>query len=616
VAINDDPFNLGAEQLKWRSLAVPDLNPVFDVATSVATFLETVRASLELAKVALQGYALLITNIEDLRVQALNQAIRSAIAAITGILDQLLGSSAVYLLPVSIPKKGLYQLGRIINNSSNEGSNIIEFPANSVTARGTPAENAALKKSAIWTQLLNPTDLFTGGNAYFVKSVSESLFDPEDQNRPKFETNHNWAYATGVIGASDVTSIIQLLGFLQSLVDGGRGGVGISGDVGDLVPTGVRVRPSGRQGAVIVEWDLVPLLKRLDSYDQSTIEPLTYAIIRSTSLESRTARRVLDLFPTKDITEGMTGIYGAEVLAVKTYDGVVTQYLDTSTHEVGVTYYYHVAFSTQIRPPSEGARESFIQTLHGRSREAAQLAQAPTVLGYDALSSPGVYRKTARNVEDWVGSGKDPTWIKTPSIGGIIPPLGNFIDLIEAYLGKFTSTLGNITQGNTELINLLNREIARYAALATTIQQRVRQIASVFATPNAGIYCTVRFGNGNATSFLANLVGAFDELEDPKRPPFDTGDEFVAGFVLLAAGPSLAPIEAAYNLFKALFDPDNTVNPILEGIQSVNTELRTLEASLLLDIEGGTLKGDVDLITFNEDMTTRKTGEGDSTCDP
>ena len=615
-----DPFNIEGEQLKWFELAPPDLSPLQDFGNLISDGLRMVKAQLELVRTANEAIALLVTSTADLQIQALNAAITAMVNAVDAILAQLVGSLGVYVLPIPPPKKGLYRLIAKLPGDSSEETNLVRFPANSVMARGTPEEQAALRRSAVWTQVLNPTDLFSGGNAYFIKTLAESLFDAEDPNRPKFGASSNWAYAILLAGASDMPSLVQLLGFLQGLVDGGSNAnqVGVSQNLGSLVPQGVRVTPSAEGSAAIVEWDLVPVSQVLDSYDQATVEAVSYAIIRSTGMEARTATKVNDLFATNALVSDLTGSYGAKVLAVKTYDGVVTRYLDTSPLETGVTYYYHVAFATQIRPAGPGAREAFLNFFEGgNTRDAQRIDSEPKVLGYDLLSGCIQYRKPTSRAEHCTASlGKAPDWLKSPSIGLSIPAIGNFIDLIREYLRKFTSTTGNITAQNTAFIQFLNREIARYTALVASIERRIQQVISVFAVPSVGIHATLRYGHGGVSSFLTNVTESFEDPTDGNRPQFTNGDEFVSGLVFLAVGPDLAPIKAALEIFKLLFNPDRAADPVLAGVQSINTQLASLEASLLLELEGETLRRATSPVTFNEDMTPRGDGQGDSTCDP
>ena len=608
-----------AEKFKWGAIEPPAVNGLQDAGTAIAGFLQLVKAELELAKLSIQAAALLTLGVQDAKVLAANAAIGALISAVNEGLTQLLGSTGLYLLPVPPPKKGLYRFVAQAVDEGEEASNTIEFPANSVLSRGTPEQQEALRNSALWTQLLNPTDLFSGGNAYFLKALSESLFDARDTNRPRFPASSYWAYGLLLAGSSDLTSLVELLGFMQRLFGGRTNAnqVGVSQGLGSIVPQGVTVTPSSLGTDAIVSWDLVPVNQVLSSYDQATVEAVEYAVIRSTGLEARTVGHVYDLFASNELKAGMEGSYGSKILAVKSYDGIVTRYIDTSTLEDGVTYYYHLAFSTQIRPPGPDALEILKRTFSGANTPTSRrIDSEPKVLGFDLLSSAARYRKPARREDHCVSSlGKAPDWIRTPT-AGMVPAINGFVDDLQEYLRKLQNTVSNVSNQNSAIVALLNKEIAKYEALSNSITQRIQQITTVFTAPSAGIYGTFRYGSGGTSSFLTDVVRAFEDSTDTNRPPFTNGDEFVSGVAIVAVSPSEASVLAAWNLLRLLFAPTDATDPALVGIRSINTQLAQVEADLVSQITGGTNNPLNPSVTFNEDMTPRGAGEGDSTCDP
>lgn len=606
---------------KWYAVEPPaGGNSLQDLGTAVSSGLALARAAIEEARVAAQAQALLNSSTEDLVVTAANTAVQLVIDTINTVLDKLLTGTGLYLLPIPPPKKGLYRFIADVADAGNVEENAVDFPVNNVMASATPAQQEMMRKSALLTQLLNPGDLFSGGNAYFVKTLTEAIFDPNDPNRPQFEPSSSWAYGLFVAGASDLTSIIELAGFLQNLIGGfiGANFVGPAAGIGNLVPRGVRVSPSAYGAAAVVEWDLVTVQQHLDSYDQATIQAVKYAIIRSTDLGARTATTVRDLFGTNRLSTGLRGNYGSEVLAIRRYDGIVTQYIDQDTLDPNQTYYYHVAFSTCIRPAQPGATQSLRSAFNrGETPDSQDRSDEPRDLGFNLVSSAVEYRKPRRREDHLISrSGKFPDWIRTPSVAGSFYAVTEFVDLIRQYLNKFKNTVGNLASQNSQLVEFFDREVLRYSRLATDIEQRLRQIESVFAVPSAGLYATFRYGTGTIGGFLADLTDAFENTQDTEKPPFNNGDEFVTGLVLLAIGPDPAPVLAAYEFLKLLFEGTDNSDPALAGIQSINTALAEVEAGLVARITGGTNAVSNPSNVFNEDMSPRPVGSGDSTCDP
>jgi hypothetical protein len=494
-------------------------------------------------------------------------------------------------------------------------TNIIEYPVNNVIAGGSAADQATLRDSTLLEQILRPESGSVGGNAYFLKTVAESIFDRGDHNKPVFSSGSYWAYSVMIAGAGDASSILDAARFFQGLIGGSGDANQVSPGRGlsDLVPRGVRATPSGQGGFAVVSWDLVPVTSILRSYDQSQVVADKYAIIRSTGLDAKTATHVTDLFSTRELTEGLNGRSGAKVLAVKEYDGVVTRYLDESPVERGVTYYYHVAFSTKVNPS--------LAPINAATPDDADLpgggeAQTEEV-GFNLLSSAVTFQKpVTRAGYGGAGTGQAPDWMRTPSVAAMVPSLERLIDKIQEYLRKFGNTVNNVSTQNDQFIRYLNNAVSRLAREAADLQGKISGINSAFGAPASGVYGTFRYGSGGVSSVLADMTRAFEDNADPNQPPFLDDQSYVTGVVILATGPDPAPILAFWNLLQLLLAPVSNTDPALLGIQSINTQLATVEADLVSQITGGTNNPLNPSVTFNEDMTPRGAGEGDSTCDP
>ena len=600
----------------WVELAPSVPSEITSVASAVGGGLGTVRATLEALRLLIQNTARDVASSETDLVSRINSAVRAVIDAVNSAITNLLDSAGIYFLLVPIPKKGLARLVSDAVDSgwsdgaqsrSSSGSNYINFPASSVLAQATASERERLRSSRTFEQLFSPSDLLNGGNTYFVKTVAESLFDPNDVNKPKFESGSYWAYGIFVAGASDAASILQSASFFERVLNGSSNAndIGASRGLTSLVPKGVSVS-AGLRGAPVIEWELVPASRVLSSYDNSRVVATKYAVIRSTHASARTAERVSDLFTTRKLTAGLTGSYGAKVLTVQNYDGIITRFVDDSELDPDKTYYYHVAFATKVIPalPDTFGDPSTSNVTRVPSQDTYDF-------GFDLLSGGQTYRKPTRRAQ-YGGSalGTAPDWRRTPSAASVVPSLDRYLGLIQEYLRSLQSMSTNSTSQNQSLVDALTRQIDRMAALSAEFERRLSMLTSTFEAPIAGSYVTFRSGAGATSAFLSDLIQAFEDTNDDNRPPFDNGDEFTTGAIVLSVGPDPAPIQAAFSLLSSIFTPGNTKDPALRGIEEVNGMLDELEAELT-----NALTEPTPSITFNQDMTPREPGRGDASCD-
>lgn len=609
--------------MAWVAVTPKVPTEVAALGTSVVSTLNTLKSALEVVRLQTEVTNALVLASETKAVALLNTAIDSVLQAVNTTLDTLLDDAGLYVLSIPIPKKGLARLvadattngyNETAEGSSQLASNYIEFPITNIVSQGPEETQNRLKESKLINQILNPPDLLLGGNSYFVRTIMESMFDARDVNRPRFENSSYWAYAVMMAGASDLSSILQAAGFFDRLTGGQENAnkLGTSRSVMNLVPAGVTVTASARNGSAIVSWDLVPASRTLRSFDHSKIIATKYAIIRSKDLRARTAQRVTDLFSTRELTEGLEGSYGAKVLAVKPYDGITTRFVDETVLEENQTYYYHVAFYTRVEP---SLPPLILDPTTGGTQPVNPEAQ-PYDFGFDLLSTAQEFRRPSRR-EDYSRNalGTAPDWTRTPSIASLIPPLNRFLGQLQEYLNTLRSTATNAASQNDQILQFLNAEIARYTNRANEIERQIGLITSIFQAPSAGLYATLRTGSGPASTFLADVTQAFEDDSDAARPVFDNGDEFVTGIILLTVGPDPTRIAKAFSLLQQFFTSTSTEDPALTGINSINTQLAEIETALINQITGGTNSPGVSSVTFNADMTVRAPGQGDASCD-
>lgn len=616
--------------MTWVSVSPQAPEGLTQAAQAVAESLGVLQTALQLVKTQVQAAEALAISTESAAVTAANAAIQSLIAAINSALNAVLDDAGLFLLPIPLPKRGVARLSPYggtegppgYGNGNEAGTNLIEYPVNNILDRATPAERSLFESSELLQQIVAPIDMIAGGNAHVLKVISEALYDQGDANRPRFGTTDTFAYALFMAGSSNISDLLAVAAYFDRII-GGRNNanhVGSSRGLGAVVPQGVRVSPSGRNTFAIVEWNLTPASNTLGSFDSSTVAVEQYAVIRSSDLRARGARSVTDLFTTANITQGMTGVYGAKVLKLADYDGVVTRYVDTDTLDPAKTYYYHVAFSTRVDPaiaPIPISPELTAQGVHDDQARSEKL-------GFGPLASAVQFRRPVRR-DQYTGRGLShaPDFIRTPSVVSMIPPLNGIVDYVQSYLNSLASRVQNASTRNQQLIDFLDQEIRRYSSLGDQINAKLAQVQSFFEVPDfaVGIYATLRTGSGTATSFIADVASALSGdsgggSAGTSAPPFVNGDEFTTGVLMLAVGPNPAPVLAAYELLKSLFTSSANDDPALAGIRSINTQLAAVETDLVNRITGGTNAVANPSVTFNTNMTPRAVGSGDATCDP
>jgi hypothetical protein len=577
----------------WGRLEVP-AGPagLTTIGSGVATGLGAVRDALVAARAQVAVTQALARQTDATTVQLASTAAQAVVTAITGAINTLLDDGGVYALAVPVPKKGAAALVANALQSNNEGPAITRAPTNSLLRMIAPTLAANLRTNPLFANVLDPDTTLNGGNAYFLKTLLESVYDAGDANRPRFPANGVYAYALFLAGASDLTSLASALPFFDRMF--GLQGASTTGQgIADAIPTNVRAILQPRGTSVSLAWEPAPVTRLLSVFDGGVRTATHFAVIRSTDFRAKTARQVSDLF-TGTLTEGATGNYGSRVVAIRPYDGVLSRWVDEGPLEPGQRYFYHLAYRTRLdrnplRPQTEGT------------------APARTDAGYHQLSACAeveIPRANAR-ANNPQTRGTPPDWLRTPSLARIFPPANASVDLALAYLSRMVSGATTVAAYDQQVLDFLDREIARMGREVDSFSRFASSLAAAFQTPDVGVYTTTGGGTGNVGTFIADVAAKLADTSDDNRPPFDTGDEFVTGIVLLAVGASPIEIAAAAAAFQALFAPTPTRSGAGMGVSSVLTELATVEAELLAQLgEAAPTPTDA----FGTDMTPSSPG--------
>lgn len=536
---------------KWQSLSISIPPEIPEIGSDVASALHAVKSGIEVARTLAETASTLALSTDTPSVTALNSLVRGAVSAIETAVNSLLDDTGVYMLVVPLPKKGLLSF---IPPSQEGGSTFLTSPTAGLIKELEQNTAEEVRDLPSWQRAFNPATLFIGGNAWYLRVVSESLFDAGDVNRPKFGPESYWAYTLLIAGGQDLTSVMDAAAFVKRLLGLGRDAHEVPPDrsVLSLVPQNIRVSLTGRENKVCVTWDNVPASQIAGSFDGVRIVPTAYAIIRCTDFQARNVRHAHELFP-DGVTEGATGTYDARVMAVHNYDGVACRWTDNTTTEPEQEFYYAVCFKVRVEPADGDA----------------------TLRPFDDLSSWAPIKIPRRQRTGASSGGTLPDWVRTPSAAQLIPSIGNFIDTVKEEINTFKASMSSVNDRYTEVINFLSREAAKYTAKADALTNFVAQINAVLSAPNAGLHAYIGTGKGPTGAFLADMTKAFDLSADADRPPYDLGSEYTLGVVFLSVGPDPARVLKALEAFKLLFS-NAEQDPTIAAINQINTQLNTI----------------------------------------
>jgi hypothetical protein len=104
-------------------------------------------------------------------------------------------------------------------------------------------------------------------------------------------------------------------------------------------------------------------------------------------------------------------------------------------------------------------------------------------------------------------------------------------------------------------VKFLQGEIDRFADILGIFAGLISKLTALTTqTSTVGIYGRSYAGKGGVDFMLADLGASLSPSnDDPNRPPFDKGDEFVTGATILIGGPSEAGVVAVAAMINALF---------------------------------------------------------------
>jgi len=396
----------------------------------------------------------------------------------------------------------------------------------------------------------------TGGNAGFYRAFLESLFDVGDPNRPQFLNQSDAVTMTVIMaGAASYASAAHAASVIDQLVRPAGSGGGAGGRVLPI-PQGVSARPvaaaAGGRIAIQVSWDPPQNVIALPYFPGLSMAVQRYAVIRVTRSSATSVRGVLDLFPTQNLTEGMSA-KDAKVVAVGS--GLNSRFLDADPPtDPTAPLYYCVAWEVDVVEPSGTVTMPFDQ-VSGMAKVAAT-APPPTA------------------------SGSPPDW---RSVGVAMDVFPGLSDTVRRVLAQLESLL----QGRPSPTSRLAAAMKDAASMAQRLSARsgdlladVDRLQASLSRPLPSLHAVqLTSGTGGNAFLAAELARRLGDLSDPARPPFDAG-EYVCGVCVVAGAPRLADLVPVIALFGSLVGPADDNNPLLSVLTAIDTVVTQAEVDV------------------------------------
>jgi len=509
----------------------------------------------------MQGSAALAANLDSSQL-----ALQAAAAALKAAAEDLLQDTGLYVLLVP-PARRTAIPDRV--NEAMADLGLASFPL-SPTSLGDFATSPTLPSEA--ADFLAQASSAQGGSAAFMRLVAAAVSDDGDPNRPQFTGTE---FVTGLVllaGASDLQSLGGTLRFLHTVFDP-LASSGTFVAPGVIVPQNLRARvvAGPTRPAVRLEWEPHEPAQQVQGLDTwSLVHQI--AILRASSPALLEARSVTSLFGSAEIRAGQQ-VGPVTVIGVSEVDPVHPERFQTNFRDedpalaLGEDYFYAVAYAQKWG--------TYLDLMTGGGTDT----------GFEVLSSV----ERVHYEDRFAGSAKStpPDWVRTPSVFGLVPRLRGYLtDLLLS-----ASQWGSVASGYSSLLQTaaswLGTEIDRFEALTADTAAALQVLDALAGSRlSTGIYARsfesstadVNRGLGGVNFLLTDLAKALSV--EAGRPPFDRGEEYVAGLVLIAGGPSLAALAPVKTALGLLFGTSIEADPITAAVAQIAAVVEQAERVL------------------------------------
>lgn len=462
-------------------------------------------------------------------------AIKAIINAIKKAIESFLEDLGGYLLYVPIRKRFMTNflgLGDITPHWSSADAPWASTAIASNLGIFSNPNSQVDTKDPVLSEFLTNMNRYNGGNVGFYRTITDSLADEGDTARPQFTDESDWVGGIIILMGTD----FDPLGFLDDIWR--LFGLFKLPDSNPSLPRpkNLKVRAItkvlGGKFSALLSWDHVENpFKRLEDLGGSYYYPERYAIIRvKNNVRSLAAQNVIDLVGTRDLKVGLT-FDGGNTVVIEEGELNVTNvsYFDkdipANSDDV---FYYAIAWQLTAYGDDKDMTEGA-----GKKLDYWYLSNIAQVVPYPTLptSTP-------------------PNWIRTPSIASLFPPLADLLRRFVAELENFADKILGVTDLLKQYVDFLKSEIARYEALINNILDEIAKIKALFDMPTAGIYMRIFKGKGGNVFFETDLLKSLMPNYE-NAPPFNRGDEYVTGVVIMTGGykPDVEAFIAALELF-------------------------------------------------------------------
>lgn len=405
----------------------------------------------------------------------------------------------------------------------------------------------------------------SGGNAGFFNTFLSAISDEFDSNRPQnFNVNDEVVMGVALVGATSLAAIIPAANSFYNIFKPAAN----EDPTARIVPVPQSLKAVVvSKGTVKLNWD--PPVQQFTTpyFPTSSFNVTRYAVIRSTSAKLLKANSVLDLFPSRDLVEGMTSTDEAQQYKVVDIGSGANSSLIDDTLIAGVTYYYAVAWEVQVN--------------EGGSLQFSLSSPLPTTtnIGFDRLSGA---IKVSTDAPTVTQNSTPPDWISSPSVASLIPGLTDIVQTVVAKLSSITDQLATEGSPLTQLTNLAQANIDQLTARVDALSFQLSQLTVTVSQPIPTLYATLIRGKGGNAYLIGELASRLGDMSDPNRPPFDN-NEYVLGVCVVAGGATKPDIDAIQSLLSSFFGPSTPTNPLVNILNAVSGAVAQAEATVFGD---------------------------------
>jgi hypothetical protein len=497
-------WDLAGSPAPWIPLSLSDsvlVETLEAVKNSLVPVVEAAKTIIDIIKTIVEAALNLILGAVDVGAAA----VKAAIAAVRDLLENILDVGSFYTLLVPVGRTDLETSGKIMTDAVLGGN---PYPEQ------LPISGEDL--------------LGSGGNYGFMRTVIDSMNDSKDPNRPRFSQDAHIAAGVIVLGTTNLYDLLAVIDkFFGALkVPGSNTYYKPSSQPRGLratvVPSSYGTKFGGPDDdniagdpdgdhpyAVKLEWEHEDRVINVDDFGYTT------AIGRVLIFRAEDPD-VIDLASTRNWAQWEVGSMP--------FDELTNEFFD-NTIEVGKRYSYGVGFELAIENEDGFTVGAYLRTI--------QTARVSTT-----------------NIQMAATHGVPPDWVKYNLLDMLFPQARVFV---EQYLIKFLDSLEDsledITAAIREYIEFLQEEIDRYSSWVEDILSRIQDLIEALTWPN--VYAGATFiyseptleGGGGNRFFISQLAKALYATDDTHRPPFDSGNEAVAGLVLMAGSESAGTIK-------------------------------------------------------------------------